>query len=136
MGLEVPDFDDLDAIRYSFSRGIRIRASRSRFRPFWDRKFPKPNFQKGNAFSGEIAGRIHIFQTRFPKVGPSTWASWRDNLPLQEGQHPTPNRPSWRGKTILRANFRTCVEIVVFLVVCKLSRSFFISRPATILSQN
>ena len=40
MGLEVPNFDDLDAIRYSFSQGIRSRHSRARCRPFWDRKRP------------------------------------------------------------------------------------------------
>ena len=44
MGLEVPNFDDLDAIRYSFSQGIRSWHSRARFRPFWDRK--RPNHEK------------------------------------------------------------------------------------------
>ena len=39
-------------------------------------------------------------------------------------------KPSWERsfgqKPILRANFRTCVEIVVFFVVCKLSGPFFL----------
>ena len=42
MGLEVPDFDDFDGILYYFSRGIRSRPSRGRFRPSSDQKMSNP----------------------------------------------------------------------------------------------
>ena len=72
MGLIVPKFDDLDAIRYYFSRGICFRHSRGRFRPFSDQNF-------ANIFSDPgVPKRDHDFPSKKLGLGQDFKRSIKD----------------------------------------------------------